>query len=389
MVKWDFFSKIFLQHDLSKMGISNISSQIIYGLFWIFIANIMSVEDYGELSYLVAIGTITSTLCLIGGPQTFTVFAAKGLKLQRPLVTISLLLSIGASLAVFAIVSNISIMVFIIGTVIFTIISSELLGLKLYGQFSKNIFFQRILSICLAILFYYVLGYPGIILGIGISYFVFIKRVILILKTYPVNYSLIKPKNKFIFSSYGVDVSKIFALQLDKIFIMPIFGTEILGSYYLGIQILAIGIALPGTIFQYLVPKESSGEQVKKMKIMNVIFSLAIVGLGFLLIPLLFPILFPDYVDSSTMIQIMIISLIPTTINLMYSSKFYAIEKSNFIFIGSIISILIQIPLLIILGTMWQGVGLATALILAYSGESIYFFIVDKTVKHNEYSNNT
>ena len=89
------------------------------------------------------------------------------------------------------------------------------------------------------------------------------------------------------------------------------------------------------------------------------------------------------------MIQIMIVSLIPTTINLMFSSRFYAIEKSNLIFIGSGISILIQIPLLIVLGTMWQGVGLAVSLVLAYSGESIYFYIMHKITKRNEYTNST
>ena len=389
MSKWNFFIKFFVQHDLSKMGFSNITSQIIYGLFWIFIANIMSVENYGELSYLVAIGTITSTLCLIGGPQTLMVFAAKGIKIQRPLITISLLITSFASVIIFLIFSDIHVMIFIIGTVIFTIVTSELLGLKLYGQFAKNILIQRILSVCLAILLYYVIGYPGIILGIGISYLIFIKRIIDILRTYPKNYFLIKSKNKFILSSYGVDASKIFATQLDKLFIMPLLGMELLGNYYLGVQILAIGIALPGTVFQYLVPKESSGEQVKKLKIINVLFSSLLVGLGVLLIPIIFPIAFPNYIESVTMIQIMIIALIPATINLMFSSRFYAIEKSNLIFIGSGISILIQIPLLIILGTMWQGIGLAIALVLAYSGESIYFCIISKIIKRNEYSNNT
>ena len=63
--------------DLSAIGIANISGTAISTLFWLYLATIISSEEYGEISYLIAIGSIGAVVAQIGGNATITVYAAK------------------------------------------------------------------------------------------------------------------------------------------------------------------------------------------------------------------------------------------------------------------------------------------------------------------------
>ena len=51
-----------------------------------------------------------------------------------------------------------------------------------------------------------------------------------------------------------------------SIFVAPLFGFAILGNYQLGIQLVAILGILPGIVYQYILPRDSSGESNKKLK---------------------------------------------------------------------------------------------------------------------------
>lgn len=82
-----------------------------------------------------------------------------------------------------------------------------------------------------------------------------------------------------------------------------------------------------------------------------------LVSLGFAIVtvflsPKVIPILFLKYADAVEIVQIMVISIIPITINLMYNAKFLGIEKSRPVLYGSVIFIMVQITLIVILGEM-------------------------------------
>ena len=74
----------------------------------------------------------------------------------------------------------------------------------------------------------------------------------------------------------------------------------------------------------------------------------------------------------------MSLSLVPVSIIKIYTSKFLAIEKSRFILIGTIISLSILIPTMILFGTRYGIIGVSISYVLATIIQSGYFFIISK-----------
>ena len=51
------------------MAIANIVGNLISGLFWLYLANLLGAESYGEVSYFIGIGSIASSISLVGGTK--------------------------------------------------------------------------------------------------------------------------------------------------------------------------------------------------------------------------------------------------------------------------------------------------------------------------------
>ena len=146
--------------DLGSLGIGVATSNAIGAIFWLYIASIIGPEKYGEVSYLISIVIITSTIALIGSPKTITVFTAKGVKINPAIFVMVISTSIVTAVALFLIfISDFSVSLYIIGYVIFVLITSSLLGKNLYKNYSKIIISQQILMVVSAIGFFYIIGY--------------------------------------------------------------------------------------------------------------------------------------------------------------------------------------------------------------------------------------
>jgi len=66
---FDKFRSFFTRfRDLTTLGFSTVISNAISGIFWLFIASLLGTENYGEVSYLIAIShvvlAISSVRCL-------------------------------------------------------------------------------------------------------------------------------------------------------------------------------------------------------------------------------------------------------------------------------------------------------------------------------------
>ena len=104
-----------------------------------------------------------------------------------------------------------------IGFVIFTLATSDLIGLKRYKDYSLYLIAQRILMVGLSILFYYVLGPNGVIMGIGISFLLVVPKIYKTLRN-PINLSLYKSKrNTLIPAIDRPEPKKIFFLNLTQL----------------------------------------------------------------------------------------------------------------------------------------------------------------------------
>ena len=167
--------------------------------------------------------------------------------------------------------------------------------------------------------------------------------------------------------------------QIDKLIIAPLVGFALLGNYHLGVQFLSILHILPGIVYKYILPQDASGKPNKKLKQLTVISSIGIAILGIVLGPIVIPLFLPQYVEAIAIIQIMSVSVIPSTINLMYTSKLLGNEKTKFLLMGSSIYLIILILGIIILGLTYGINGMAVAIIISTSAETCFYHFINKT----------
>jgi O-antigen/teichoic acid export membrane protein len=373
----EFFKKF---KDLGIVGIGNITASLISGIFWFYFASLLGAEQYGEVSYYIAIAGVASTLAFLGLGNAIIVYTAKGQKIQPPIFIVGLISSVITLFAVFLIFSKIGMSLYILGFVIFSLATAEILGKKQYKNYSGYLITQKVLMVGFALFFYYYIGLEGVILGIAFSFLPYIKRIYSSLKKDKIDFSLIRPRIGFIINSYALDLSRTFSGYTDKLIIAPIFGFAILGNYQLGIQVLAILTILPGIVYQYILPRDSSGDSNKKLKKLTIGISVILAGLGFILAPIILPVFFPKFIEAIEVIQIVSISIIPSTINLMYISKFLGNELTKIVLLGSGIFLFVQIISILILGELLGVNGVAMALVLGASIEAIFLVTVNKVI---------
>lgn len=380
--KWHKIKKIFSQEqDLATIGLSSIVSNAIGGIFWIYIASLIGVEHYGEVSYYISISIIASIISFIGAGNTIIVYTAKKIAIQPVIYFLSSISAFIASIILFVIFHDIGVSIYIIGFVVFSLVTSELLGLKAYGHYSRYIVIQKILMVALAIGLYFVIGYKGIILGIGLSFIPFSFRIYKGFQGSKIDFSILRSHIGFVLNSYLLDIARAFSSSFGKIIIAPLFGFVLLGNYNLGIQIFTVLGIIPGIVYQYILPHDASGNPNRAIKKWIIIFSVILAIVTISLSPFVLPILFPKFMDVVTVVQIISLAIIPYTINLTYISKFLGSEQSKVVLSSSVIYLGIQIVALIILGNLYGVNGLATAFVLAVSSETAFLIAIDKRGK--------
>ena len=378
------FKNLIKQKDLSKIGIANILGNTIAAVFWFVLASISGTEDYGQISYLVALSSIGATIALVGGTNPIIVFAAKQIKVKTTIFLISISSSIITAIIFIIIFQNTAVSLFIIGFIIFNLTISEILGRKIFGQYLKYFVVQKIIMFALGIPFYYIFGVEGVILAYALSFFILIKNAIILFKTEKINFKLFKPKLRFVLNNYGKEMTYVFSKHVDKLIIAPIFGFSILGNYYLGIQVLMVLTMIPSIVFQYTLSNDSQGESKREIKKLAIILSIIFAILGVLITPFVIPVLFPEYLEAVNLIQIMCIVIIPRTVSMMCSSKLLGEEKSSPIILSSILFLSIQIPGIFILGDLIGINGIAVSLLLGEILQASFLSLsIKRTIKHN------
>jgi len=364
--------------DLTSIGTAGIVSTCISAIFFLFIASLIGEESYGNLSFLFAIGAIVGNIALLGSSDVLVVYRAKNIKIQSTIFLIVVIASIVGSITTYFFIESIELSLYILGMVIFTLIIHDTIGIKNFRNYSFYLITQRILGIGLAIILYFSIGFEGIILGYALGYLPFAIFGYKSCKNIPINFQMIKTQKKFIINSYAKSLMKIFATQLDKIIILPLFGAALLGNYALGFQIFSLMGLLPGIIYLYIVPHESSGNNQPKLKKIAVILSVIISILGYFLSPIILPQLFPQFNDSIGIIQIMSIAVIPHTISVMIIASLLANEKIMKVVIGQGIILVILIGGIFILKEEFGIVGAAMSFTISNFIGAFYYFKISK-----------
>ncbi len=370
-------------NDLSFLGVANIAGSGISAIFWFYLASIMTTEHYGEVSYLISIASIAAVISLTGSSYTIIVYSAKKENIFPAISIISISCSVIVALILLILFDNYVISVYAIGYVIFNVVMAEMLGQKQYRNYSKFFITQKILVVVVAIPLYYFIGPSGIILGFGISFLFYSFLVFRNFRKSKLDFNNLRNRIGFMINGYITDISKVFSANLDKLIIAPLMGYTLLGNYFLGLQFLMVFTILPSIVTQYTLPQDASGSPKKKLKQYTVFITIGISFLGIFLSPYVIPLFFPHYIDAILIIQIFSFAVVPRTISQLFMSKFLGMGKSKIIVIGAGIFLVIQIPSIFILGSIYGINGVAVSLVLAETIQAIFLFLV------NHVNNNT
>ena len=144
--------------NITAVGISNLISNLISGIFWIYLASLLGVKGYAELGFMLAIVGTSGALASFGTINTLIVYVSKGEKIQATLFFIVLCSAIIVGIISYLIFQNEAMAIFPLGYVIFSSVLFDLLGRKCFVNYGKFMVSQRIIMVILALLFYQQFG---------------------------------------------------------------------------------------------------------------------------------------------------------------------------------------------------------------------------------------
>tara|TARA_B110000438_G_C15799272_1_gene644350 strand:+ start:1298 stop:2425 length:1128 start_codon:yes stop_codon:yes gene_type:complete len=354
------------------IGSTDILRNVLVGIFWLYVANILEPKEYGEISYLISIASIGAIFSSIATENVITVYAAKRIEIIKILSVISIITSIFGSVLLILLFERLDIGILSIGLVLNNIGIGHILGRKEFVNYSKFMFIQKGLTIILGLVAIHFFSYEGLIFAIGFSYIIFIIRIVKIIRESKLNFSLLKEKWKFISENYLMMLVGAAINQLDKILIMPMLGLVVLGNYSLAIQILVILNSFSAIIFKFILPQDSTNISTRNIKKYLIIISIGISILGFFTLPEIISSFFPKYIGAIDAIKILSLEVVPSSIIAILTSKFLSLEKSRIILIANGIGLITLIVGIIILGPIYGIVGLATAYLLSTISTAIF-----------------
>lgn len=358
----DFLSSI---KGVFILGGSDIIAGGITAIFWLYVATLMEVQSYGEISYIIAIAGIASTVSLIGSTNTLPVYIAKNIPIQSTIYFISIIISIVASIISLVIFFSFEIPIFILGLIVSGLAMSEITGKKLYAVYAKYIITQKILMVILGIGLFYIIGPDGVILGLAMSCFIYSKIIFKVFQDVKIDFGLIRERIKFILSSYSIALAGITSISIGKLIIAPLLGFTILGNYHLALQFITAFFLFPQIIYKYTLPHDASGASNTKLKIISVLSTIGFTIIIIFTSPIIIPVFFPKYLEVVNVVQILSFSLIPTMIGTLFSSKYMGNEKTNWLIFSLILNIVSQIIGMLYLGKVYGVSGIAVAYVIS------------------------
>ena len=366
----DFIKK---EKGLTYITIGNIGSALLGAFFWFILASILKVSEYGEVNYYLSLVSIPVAIGLAGLNTTVTTYLAKG---EEEIIyeANSIILILSLILALFLISFQLILSLILISMIFYGMALAEIIGKKLYDEYTFVSLTNKLIQIVLSILLYFKYGLIGILIGYFLGYFLLSYRYLKSLSKFTLKINNLRNKLKFILHSYGLNLIGNLSSFLDKIIIGTIFGFYVLGLYQLGYQFLVFLMTVSGSFYTYLLPEEASGENKKEVKLIGLILSIVIAIIIFLFSPLIIKIFFPNFISAIQIVQIMSLSVIPATIISISNARLFGKEKSKYTLIGGIIYLISLIIGIVFFGKILGIIGLAFSIIFAQMFQAIYLW---------------
>ena len=361
---------------LLLIGSSGIIGSAISAAFWLLVASLLSVEEYGEISYFIAIASL-GICCIVGSPQTLTVYSTRHPKIIPTLLLLTLIFAGIGSVFAFLIFQRFEVIYLIFSFTVLEVSLTLLLGKKLYSKYSKFFLTQKILQFVIGISLSFSLGLNGVLIGITLANFSLIPIFYKELRNYKIDLSLLKPKKEFIVNNQMIYLISVFRRDIDKIVIVPLLGFTVLGNFALTLQFYTIMMIISSISFKYLLPKDVGGEKNARLKKFLILVSVLIALSGFFFSPYFIENFFTKFSESIIPIQIASFCVIPSTISMILFSKILALEKSRFLIIANSVQLCVILIGTIFLGMLYGIIGVTIAFILGNTMYAITLAIIN------------
>lgn len=367
--------------DVIFLSTSNFISSLALGLFLLYLASLMDKTQYGELGLLMSIANVGAVVSLFGLRTMITVYEPKKENVIPAAFVFVLISSAISAVIVYIITYNVALSLLLFGLSLFMLILSGFNSQKRYSDFSKHRLVRPIITIALALILYEFYGINGILLGYFVGTLFILKDLHSLLKNRTVDFSVLKPKIKFMSYLFTKRLSDVFIQWGDRIVIGALFGFTILGSYHFAAQYLFLLGSLSRSMFVYLLPHEAEGKKNKKIKFLAIIVAVMLGIISIIIIPFAINAILPKYQESIIPMQILSIAIVPLTITAIQDSEFLGKEKSRVILVGSFIQSGLYMGLLVALGQEFGLAGMASGFLVAVVSRTIYNFVVKSRIQ--------
>jgi len=364
--------------DLLSLGFIFLSSSVILGIFWLYLASIMTKEEYGELGFLIAIANVGATISLFGIGTMVVVYETKNENVFPSSFILVLISANITALVTFGLIQNVFVSILIVGMVIFQIMLSGLNSKQRYGDFSKHKIIRAAITVGVALVLFQIFGINGILLSYFLSTLFILKDLNSLIKNKRIEFSLLKPKIPFILHLFSTNLTTVFVRWGDKILIGSLLGFSALANYFIAIQYFFLLTTIPLSLSIYLMPQESQGRKNKKIKIFSIIISCLVSIISIIVIPYGINNFLPKYEESIFLMQILSVGIIPLTISSIQGAEFIGKENSRVVLIASVLQAGIYFGSIILLSQEFGIVGLPIGFVLAISIRVIFNFLIKK-----------
>tara|TARA_B100000029_G_C17540528_1_gene946520 strand:+ start:239 stop:1411 length:1173 start_codon:yes stop_codon:yes gene_type:complete len=362
---------------LAFIGTSDIIGAAISSIFWFILASLLLVEEYGEITYLIAIASLAQSCSVVGSSNTFMVYSSKKPELIQTLIFLSFFAAIVSSIIAFFVTQKFELIFLVFSFLILELSSTILLGKKFYSRYSKFILSQKTLQFILGIGLYFLIGFDGILIGIVLANIPLLVILLQQLKNFKLNLSGLKTTKEFIINNYVTFLISVFRRDIDKIIIAPLLGFVVLGNFAFAIQIYTILMVASTVSYKYLVPEDATGKKNKQLKKILILFSITISVISFVLSPILIEIIFPKFSESILVIQIISFTVIPGTIGNILFSKILALEQSRYLILATSIQLCVVLFGTIFLGSLFGLMGIAVSFLIAAIAHTVTLAITN------------
>jgi len=347
--------------NFSYFALGRISFTSFLGIFYLIFASLISPEEYGQLVFSIAIAGTTSIISRFGFSHSIIVYQAKGNSLMSNQINVFALITVSVA-ALILIPINPILSVLSLAMSFFLMNTHNLIGLKKYKKYFFIIVFQGSSSILLSLFLFNLYNIDGILFALTISFMISSFTYVNLFSKKINNFYELKNGFKVLLHNFGVDISLNLVKQIDKIIIVSVFGFFTAGIFSLNLQILAAIETIPLLLHSFLLSEESTGVLHKKISLGIIVISVIISALVILLGPVLILTFFPLFAEGILSLQIIALSITPLTFSAIFYAKLQA-KESTLVGYSGLVRIVSLVVLLILLGSLYDLIGLSLAIL--------------------------